>query len=72
MLKGGAWQRLIPDGQRVVAVALEPVPCTLTRTDLFDKLASGEAQPPIVRAATGELVRRMDDVREGFQVGGWV
>ena len=53
-----------------------PIPCTLLtvvtcgaglgRMDLFDKL--NNADPPIVRSS-GDIVKCMDDQREGFQVG---
>lgn len=68
LLKNREWQPL--KGQKITAVAVETVPCTLTRMDLFDKVAEpdGGAQPPIVRGTAGDLVRRVDDVREGFQV----
>lgn len=36
------------------------------RMDLFDKL--NDADPPIVRSS-GDIVKCMDDQREGFQVG---
>lgn len=66
MLKGGGWA---PLSGTVASVTMEPVPCTLTRMDIFDKLSGPEAQPALVRP-TGELVRRMEETREGFQVGG--
>ncbi|KAG1667629.1 hypothetical protein FOA52_001684 [Chlamydomonas sp. UWO 241] len=63
LAKGGEWVTL-PDEQ-IATIELETVPATLIRMDLFDKLL--EADPPIVRP-TGDLVKCMDDQREGFQI----
>uniref|UniRef100_A0A7R9Z2Y3 Cilia- and flagella-associated protein 300 n=1 Tax=Chlamydomonas euryale TaxID=1486919 RepID=A0A7R9Z2Y3_9CHLO len=62
--KSGEWS-LLPADEPITAVVLEAVPATLTRMDLFDKLQ--EADPPIVRP-NGDLVKCMDDQREGFQI----
>lgn len=68
-LKSREW---LPLKEPVIKVEVEAVPASLTRMDLFDKIAEpGKgADPPIVRGAGGDLVKRMDDTREGFNVGG--
>lgn len=38
----------------------------MSRMDLFDKLLSAD---PTIARASGDIMKRMDDVREGFQVG---
>ncbi|KAF5834885.1 flagellar/basal body protein [Dunaliella salina] len=61
-------------GHKVVHVDLENVPATLTRMDLFDKVAgevpaeAGGPDPPIVRSVGGHILQRMDDVRDGIPV----
>lgn len=62
LLKSGEWLAL---SEPITKVDVDIVPCSLVRMDLFDKLMS--ADPPIVRA-TGDLVKCMDDQRDGFQV----
>jgi hypothetical protein len=64
------------EGQRITHVELEEVPATVTRMDLFDKLlgdapaptTGSKPEPPIVRGPNGDIAKRMDDVRDGFQV----
>lgn len=62
MRKDGSWVGL--EGE-VTGVELEHVPCASVRMDVFDALTS--AKPPIVRA-NGDLIKVMEDVREGVTV----
>mmetsp|Transcript_8636 Transcript_8636/g.14862 ORF Transcript_8636/g.14862 Transcript_8636/m.14862 type:complete len:263 (-) Transcript_8636:311-1099(-) len=66
LLKKGAWQSL--EGHKITGLEVEQVPANLTRMDIFDKLQSSDLDPPVVRGPGLELVKRMDDLREGFQV----
>jgi hypothetical protein len=60
----------VPLKGKVTAVEVEQVPCTLTRMDIFDKVSEpgAGADPPIVRGTQGDLVKRMEETRDGFQV----
>eukprot|EP00879_Flechtneria_rotunda_P016634 GHRR01017404.1.p1 GENE.GHRR01017404.1~~GHRR01017404.1.p1 ORF type:complete len:170 (+),score=57.97 GHRR01017404.1:399-908(+) len=46
---------------------MQPMPASATRLDLFDRLMT--ADPPVVRkTGEGDIIKCMDDNREGFQV----
>lgn len=68
MLKDSSWRSL--SGEKVLEVEAARVPCSATRMDLFDKVTEPDqgAEPLLVRGPGGELVKRMDDVRDGFQI----
>lgn len=63
LTKSGDWQRVT---ETVTKVDVETVPCSLIRMDIFDKLLN--PSNGIVRDKTGDIIRCMDDQREGFQV----
>eukprot|EP00798_Chlamydomonas_sp_ICE-L_P027507 gene27507-2509_t len=63
LTKGSEW---VPLAGTTTKVEVENVPCTLTRLDLFDKISTSP-EVAIVRS-TGDIVKCMDDVREGFQI----
>ncbi|KAJ9528248.1 hypothetical protein QJQ45_014231, partial [Haematococcus lacustris] len=67
MLRDSSWRNL--SGEKVLEVEAARVPCSATRMDLFDKVTEPDqgAEPLLVRGPGGELVKRMDDVRDGFQ-----
>jgi hypothetical protein len=63
LTKAGEWERI---SEPVTKVDVEIVPCSLIRMDLFDKLLAPSSG--IVRERTGDIIRCMDDQREGFQI----
>ncbi|GAX82304.1 hypothetical protein CEUSTIGMA_g9733.t1 [Chlamydomonas eustigma] len=51
--------------KQIQSAEVEVIPCSLTRMDFFDKILT--AEPAIVRQS-GDIIKCMDDQREGFQV----
>jgi hypothetical protein len=62
LAKGGEW---VEFPRPIQSIEVEVIPCSLTRMDLFDKIFT--AEPAIVRTS-GDIIKCMDDQREGFQI----
>ena len=55
--------------KKCVKVAYEKIQCTSTSMQIFDPLKDGSAEPRIVRDKSDALMRRVEDIIQGFPVG---